>query len=221
MTPGMMPDTPGIIPGQHRLVMPISRARARRPGPAHRRPDFGPAPFCRQARPNAPTALGWGYNSPQPVSRRGISESGATCQALPLTGATLIIEPEMAQLQLDETAAAPATAGPDAAYPGVIPKPGTDDDTPTPTPQPAPQPRRPRRVTARKTVQSDVALYDFNRLRDEIIRNLRNDGGSVTVEVIISGEKADGFSASITRAIRENSLQLELEFTASDYAGAP
>ena len=128
----------------------------------------------------------------------------------------------MAQLLLDEAAAtAPVAAGPDAAYPGVIPKPGTDDDYPAPTPTPAPPPRRPRRVTARKTVQSDVALYDFNRLRDEIIRNLRNDGGSVTVAVIISGEKADGFSESITRAIRENSLQLELEFTASDYAGGP
>ena len=127
----------------------------------------------------------------------------------------------MAQLLLDEAGGADTGAtGSAGELPGVRPKPGTDDDSPTPTPTPAP-PRRPRRVTARKTVQSDVALYDFNRLRDEIIRNLRNDGGSVTVEVIINGEKADGFSESITRAIRENSLQLELEFTASDYAGAP
>ena len=102
---------------------------------------------------------------------------------------------------------------------GVIAEPVTDDDTPTPPP--APQPRRPRRVTARKIVQSDVAMYDFNQLRDEIIRNLRNDGGAVTVEVIINGEKAEGFSESITRAIRENSVQLELDFTESDYAGAP
>ena len=154
--------------------------------------------------------------------RRGISESGATYQALPLTGATLIIEPEMAQLLLDEAGGADTGAtGSAGELPGVRPKPGLDDDYPAPTPTPAPQPRRPRRVTARKTVQSDVALYDFNRLRDEIIRNLRNDGGTVTVEVIINGEKADGFSESITRAIRENSLQLELEFTASDYAGEP
>ena len=128
----------------------------------------------------------------------------------------------MAQLLLDEAGGADTGAtGSAGELPGVRPKPGLDDDSPAPTPTPAPQPRRPRRVTARKTVQSDVALYDFNRLRDEIIRNLRNDGGSVTVAVIISGEKADGFSESITRAIRENSLQLELEFTASDYAGEP
>lgn len=153
--------------------------------------------------------------------RRGISESAATYLALPLAGATLIVESDMAQLQLDEIAGAdPVSAGSAGGIsPGVIDDPMPDDDTPTPPP--APQPRRPRRVTARKIVQSDVAMYDFNQLRDEIIRNLRNDGGAVTVEVIISGEKADGFSESITRAIRENSVQLELDFTESDYAGAP
>ena len=124
----------------------------------------------------------------------------------------------MAQLLLDEAGGADTGAtGSAGELPGVIDDPGPDDGRPAPLP--APPPWRPRRVTARKTVQSYVALYDFNRLRDEIIRNLRNDGGTVTVEVIINGEKADGFSESITRAIRENSLQLELEFTASDYAG--
>ena len=146
---------------------------------------------------------------------RGISESGT----IYLTGSTLIIEPDMAQLQLDEIAGADPgpTGGP---VPGVIDASERDDGATFLTP-PAPQPRRPRRVTARKTVQSDVAMYDFNQLRDEVIRNLRNDGGAVTVEVIINGEKADGFSESITRAIRENSVQLELEFTESDYAGGP
>ena len=66
-----------------------------------------------------------------------------------------------------------------------------------------------------------VAMYDFNQLRDEIIRNLRNDGGAVTVDIIINAEKTDGFSEGITRAIRENSRQLELDFTESDYTAAP
>ena len=163
-----------------------------------------------------------GYDSDTSQYRnlsRGVAESGA----IYLTGSTLIIEPEMAQLLLDETAAAelgPTMSG--GASPGVIDEPvPSSDGTLATAPAPAPPPRRPRRVTARKTVQSDVAMYDFNRLRDEIIRNLRNDGGAVTVEVIINGEKADGFSESITRAIRENSVQLELEFTESDYAGGP
>ena len=149
---------------------------------------------------------------------RGISERGP----IYLTGATLIIDPDMAQLHLDEmagTATGTGTAGYGGASPGgaaaAVPSGGQDDLTLTP-----PQPRRPRRVTARKVVQSDVAMYDFNQLRDEIIRNLRNDGGTVTVEVIISGRKDEGFSESITRAIRENSVQLELDFTESDYAGS-
>lgn len=125
-----------------------------------------------------------------------------------------------------ETVSLAADAGVDAATgyggasPGNIaaaPVPGDGRDNLTLTP---PQPRRPRRVTARKVVQSDVAMYDFNQLRDEIIRNLRNGGGAVTVEVIISGQKDEGFSESITRAIRENSVQLELDFTESDYAGS-
>ena len=70
---------------------------------------------------------------------------------------------------------------------------------------------------ARKTIATDVAMYDFNLLRNEIVRNLRNDGGDVTVEVIIRADKTDGFSESITRAVRENSVQLELDFSETDY----
>lgn len=74
---------------------------------------------------------------------------------------------------------------------------------------------------ARKTVATDVAMYDFNLLRNEIVRNLRNDGGDVTVKVIIRADKTGGFSESITRAVRENSVQLELDFTESDYTPDP
>ena len=150
---------------------------------------------------------------------RGIAESTAAYRALPLTGSTLIIEPEMAQLQLDEIAsAAPATTAPASVVPSLTVAPAPDGSL---MPTPPPPPRRPRRVTARKTIHSDVAMYDFNQLRDEIIRNLRNDGGAVTVDIIINAEKTDGFSEGITRAIRENSRQLELDFTESDYTAAP
>ena len=154
--------------------------------------------------------------------RRGIAESSPQYLALPLTGATLIVEPGMAQLYQEESAPSATDndgtdgGGDNGEATGINYGGGGANVQPPPS-----QPRRPRRVVARKVVQSDVAMYDFNQLRDEIIRNLRNDGGSVTVEVTINGEKADGFSDSITRAIRENSVQLELDFTESDYAPEP
>ena len=56
-------------------------------------------------------------------------------------------------------------------------------------------------------------------LREEIIRNLTNDGGEVTVEIIVSATKAEGFSESIARSVRENSAQLGLEFSEGENSG--
>ena len=83
-------------------------------------------------------------------------------------------------------------------------------------PPPPPPPTGPRRITARKIIGANISLDDINTLRDEIIRNLNADGGEVTVEIIVSARKADGFSESITRSVRENSAQLGLEFDQSD-----
>ena len=68
------------------------------------------------------------------------------------------------------------------------------------------------RLTARKRISGDISLDDVNALRQEIIRNLLDDGGSVTVEIIVTGDKPGGFSESARRAVRENSVQLSLEF---------
>ena len=76
--------------------------------------------------------------------------------------------------------------------------------------------RLPRRITARKTVKADISLDDINQLREEIIRNLIDDGGEITVEITVSARKPEGFSESITRSLRENSIQLGLEFTTSE-----
>lgn len=139
---------------------------------------------------------------------------------LPLAG--LLLNPVMAELEQEKrrqstTVQEPTTTTTNGGY-TTEPKP---DDPHRGIAQPATYTTRPRRVVARKTVESDVAMYDFNQLRDEIIRNLRNDGGDVTVEVIIQAAKDDGFSESTTRAVRENSTQLELNFTESDYAPEP
>ena len=84
--------------------------------------------------------------------------------------------------------------------------------TPWP-PDIGPQPRTgPARISARKRTSGDISLDDISQLRDEIITNLQRDGGEVTVEITITGRKPGGFSESTLRAVRENSVQLSLEF---------
>ncbi len=91
-----------------------------------------------------------------------------------------------------------------------VPRP---DTPPPPDLPPPPGPRLSRRIVARKTTGANISLDDVNVLREEIIRNLTNDGGEVTVEIIVSATKAEGFSESIARSVRENSTQLGLEFS--------
>ena len=71
----------------------------------------------------------------------------------------------------------------------------------------------PRRINVRKRSGPDISLDDINQLSQEIIRNLREGGGEVSVEIVVSASKADGFGEAITRSVRDNSIQLELEFT--------
>ena len=85
--------------------------------------------------------------------------------------------------------------------PGVSPTPDTT----------RPAPSGPRRIVARKTTGADISLDDINTLREEIIRNLSNDGGEITVEIIVSARKSEGFSETIARSVRENSVQLGLQ----------
>ena len=123
----------------------------------------------------------------------------------------LLVSPTMAQLQKDtedaERAAMPSddpspTAEPDDAPPGS-----------TPPGDPLPfTPRRPSRITAGKVIQGRFDLNDVGLIENEIIQNLRADGGEVTISITISAIKPDGFSESITRSIRENSAQLGLEY---------
>ena len=154
---------------------------------------------------------------------RRIGETPAPYSTTPLTGSTLIVEPEMAELHQLEIGGA-SDAGSSRSEPdgSAAARSDTRDsrDFGGGAP-PEARPTRPQRITARKTVQSDVAMYDFNRRRDEIVRNLRNDGGEVTVEVIIRADKTGGFSESIARAVRENSVQLELDCAETDYTPEP
>lgn len=84
-----------------------------------------------------------------------------------------------------------------------------DPDGPTDTPV---QPARSRRIVASKIAQGDLSLDDFNNLRSEIIRNLRDGGGEVTVTITVEARKDDGFDERVTSSVRENSVQLGLDF---------
>ncbi len=85
------------------------------------------------------------------------------------------------------------------------------DDPQTPQVQ-----RGPSRITASKTARGDLSLDDVAQLQEEIIRNLLEDGGDVTVEIIISASKPGGFSNNIARSIRENGVQLDLKLELDD-----
>ena len=117
----------------------------------------------------------------------------------------LLVNPEMAQLVQEETP--PAEPSPEDAEPYNVRQ---------PTGLEPPAPRGPKRITATKTMQGEISLDDARMLSDEIIRNLRDDGGEITVEITIRAHKADGFSESTTRAVRENSHQLDLNLNTSD-----
>ena len=73
--------------------------------------------------------------------------------------------------------------------------------------------QRPRQFIARKRIEDNVAMYDFNQIREEIARTLTAAGGNVTVEIVVTGRKEDGFSENTTRSLRDNSdiLGVELE----------
>ena len=84
----------------------------------------------------------------------------------------------------------------------------------------APQPQSqtgPSLITATKQLQGDISLDEVSGIREEIIRNLTDDGGEVTVTITVSASKAGGFSQNAVRAVRENgdALQLELQIDES------
>ena len=99
--------------------------------------------------------------------------------------------------------------------PGYVVGPGPDNPIVKPDPvdpDPLPVNAGPRLIIVRQTSGPDISLDDINQLREEIIHNLRDDGGEITVEIVVSASKAEGFSESITRSVRENSANLNLGF---------
>ena len=124
----------------------------------------------------------------------------------------LLVHPEMAQLVIKE---GPPVIDPDHSS-GVLPdNSATTDLGVDPSPDPTPT-AGPKRIIVTKTIQNDISLDAIDLLRDEIIRNLNADGGSVTIEIVITANKSEGFSESTVRAVRENSAQLDLTLDTSN-----
>ena len=120
--------------------------------------------------------------------------------------ASLIVEPEMAALQksleVEEIPEEPVDEHPD---------PDTDTDGPDDPLPSIPPPAGPSRITATKQLHGDISLDTVSEIQAEIIRNLRDDGGDVTVTITVSASKSGGFSQNTIRAVRENGTQLELQ----------
>ncbi len=126
--------------------------------------------------------------------RFGEQMSDAPIMADSVSG--LLVNPEMAQL-IKETSEGETPEG-------ETPTPTDDTDTYTTEEEPTetddsvvPTQRGPRHITTTKTMQSDISLDDVNLLREEIIRNLRDDGGEIT----ISASRQKRLSISILLAI--------------------
>ncbi len=116
-----------------------------------------------------------------------------------LSGSTLIVEADIAQLHLEEI---------------ITPPPPIID------PIPPPPPPSLRHFVARKMVaQQDAVTYDFNAIRNEIARAVVTAGYSVTVQVTVTVSKEDGISENIARSLRDNSQLLGLELVEDPMSG--
>ena len=126
----------------------------------------------------------------------------------------LLVSPEMAEVSKSEQPPPDVQPiPPDGADTGTTGTGTAGGDTPSVV---DPPPRGPRRIVAVKTIRDQISLDDVNRLSDEIIDNLRNDGGRVTIEITITADHAAGFSESAARTVRENSGQLGLDYRPDD-----
>ena len=119
----------------------------------------------------------------------------------------LLVNPEMAALVMEEQ----ATQEEQPEEPPPAPAGATQPSTPGNQPAPPSTPHGPTRIVASKTTENDVSLDDISLLREEIIRTLRDGGGTITVTITIAADKADGFSEGTARAVRENSTQLGID----------
>ena len=120
----------------------------------------------------------------------------------------LIVRREMANMVVEERNRRERERYPDPTTPSPV---VIEEDPPDPIPPP-PQPPLPTRIEVRKTASGDIDMNAVSELQSEIVRNLTEGGGEVTVSITITASKPDGFPEQTTRPTRENSAQLGLEY---------
>jgi hypothetical protein len=121
-----------------------------------------------------------------------------------VTGATLIVDPEFAGLQLDEDR---APMGPEEGH--TLDDGGLtiDDGGAQPTPDAAL-----RRFYAVAKLDPERYQRDFSKLAAEVIANLAGFiGTDVEIAVEIKATNSDGFPDHVTRTVTENSRTLKLD----------
>lgn len=127
--------------------------------------------------------------------------------------AGILVHPEMATLQKEEEAREqqeiegtyPSRDG-GSVSPHIVVDPDEEEEE---------QPPLITDITISKTILNDLSV-DLNVYRDELYKNLKNNGADVTIEIIITAKKPDGFTENAARSIRDNSKQLGFEFSQVD-----
>ena len=143
----------------------------------------------------------------QNLTLRTDRSTGDQIETIP-SGSTLIVEREMAALAIAEADGQTESTETDTSDTESEDS-NTQDDQTTPS---APTERPlPVRIVARKRIEDNVAMYDFNQIREEIARTLVAAGGIVSVEIVVVANKEDGFPENLTRSLRTNSEILDID----------
>ena len=117
----------------------------------------------------------------------------------------VLVNPELAKLIKEEEPNQPKIIEPEPS--NLPPKVHPDPDPESP------KVIGPKCVVVTKTLQLEMDFgANIDTLHDEIIRTLQDDGGEVTVQIIVTADKSDGFSENTTRSVKQNSKQLNAEF---------
>ena len=117
----------------------------------------------------------------------------------------ILVNPELAKLIKEEEPNQPKNIEPESSGSSLKEHQNPDSELPREI--------GPKHVVVTKNLQLEMDLGDdIGILQKEIIRTLQDDGGVVTVQVIVTADKSDGFSENAARAVKSNSEQLNAEF---------
>ena len=127
-------------------------------------------------------------------------------------GHGLLVNPDMARLVKEEQAERRPDDEPEPSLPAEPGVPTAPPGRPVVDTVPPSGPPAVTQIIVNKSFQGDIDLNDISLLNEEIIRNLKAEDAEIKVSVTVSATKGGGFSENTTRSVKENSLQLGLDF---------